>query len=196
MLGNLRSTLRTAAGLDEAGIIDRAGERYQADAALLDCDLRRFQAALGDATAATDDAAIIAALQRATAAYAGDLVDGTYYEWVAAPREDLRRRAVDAAARLAELHEQTGDPNAALAALDQAIRNDPYSEELYRRIMRIQADLGRSDAIRRTYRLLETRLTDLDVEPDDTTDRLLHELLGRESSAESGRVTVGPVSLP
>jgi DNA-binding SARP family transcriptional activator len=125
----------------------------------------------------------------ARAAYAGDLVDGTYYEWAEAPREDLRRRAVDAAARLAELHQQTGDPNAALAALDHAVTNDPYTEELYRRTMRIQAGLSRPDAVRRTYRLLETRLADLDVEPDDTTDRLLHKLLGRESSTEPRTMT-------
>jgi DNA-binding SARP family transcriptional activator len=172
-----------------AGIIDRAGERYQADPAVLHCDLWRFQAALADATAATEDPAVIAALQRATAAHAGDLVDGTYYEWAEAPREDLRRRAVDAAARLAELHQQTGDPNAALAALDHAVTNDPYTEELYRRTMRIQAGLSRPDAVRRTYRLLETRLADLDVEPDDTTDRLLHKLLGRESSTEPRTMT-------
>ncbi len=184
VLGNLRSTLRAATGLDDAALVDRVGERYQADAVLIDCDLWRFQAALATATTAPDAAAVSAALQQATAAYGGDLAAGTYYEWAEAPREDLRRRAVDAAARLAELHEQAGDLDAALAALDTAIRHDFYTEELYRRTMRLQASLGRPDAARRTYRLLETRLTDLDVDPDDTTAELLHELLDGERASK------------
>jgi DNA-binding SARP family transcriptional activator len=39
--------------------------------------------------------------------------------------------------------------------------------------MALQTRLGRPAAARRTYRLLETRLTDLDAEPDDQTQRLL-----------------------
>jgi hypothetical protein len=35
-----------------------------------------------------------------------------------------------------------------------AIAADPVAEELYRRLMRLQADLGRPDAVRRTYQLL------------------------------------------
>lgn len=195
VLGNLRSTLRTAAGIDHAGIIDRLGERYQTDATLIDCDLWRFQAALTEATTGSDDAAVVAALQRATGTYRGDLVEGTYYDWAEAPREDLRRRAVDAAARLAELHERANDPEAALAVLEIALRHDPYTEELYRRTMRFQADLGRPDAVRRAYRLLETRLADLDVEPDQDTDRLLHDLLARmvASEGEAARTIPGTV---
>ncbi len=178
VLGNLRSTLRAATGIEQAAIIDRVGERYQADATLIDCDLWRFENALTDAAAATEPAAAGEALERATAAYGGDLCDGAYYEWVEAAREDLRRRAVDASARLAELRHASGDGDGALDALEQAVRHDPYTEELYRRIMRLQADLGRPDAVRRTYRLLETRLTDLDIEPDSLTDQLLADLLG------------------
>lgn len=50
--------------------------------------------------------------------------------------------------------------------------------------MHLQADLGRPDAVRRTYRLLETRLADLDIEPDDTTNQLLHGLLRDERHAQ------------
>ncbi len=170
------TTLRDAAGL-EAAVIDYLGERYQAETDLIDCDVWRFQTALTDLTGATDDHAAIAALERATAGYSGDLVDGAFYEWAQPAREDLRRRAVDAAARLAELHEQAGNPEAALAALEHAIRIDPYTEEVYRRIMRLRAGLGRPGAARRTYRLLETRLADLDVEPEEATERVLRDIL-------------------
>jgi DNA-binding SARP family transcriptional activator len=61
---------------------------------------------------------------------------------VEGPREDARRRAVDAQARLAELHETAGELEGALAALEGAISADPVAEELYRRLMRLQASSG------------------------------------------------------
>jgi len=47
---------------------------------------------------------------------------------------------------------------------------DPVAEELYRRLLRLQASLGRSDAVRRIYRLLTRRLAELDVDPDPETE--------------------------
>ena len=45
--------------------------------------------------------------------------------------------------------------------------------------MRLQAGLGRPDAVRRTYRLLARRLADLDADPDPETEQLVAELLRR-----------------
>jgi DNA-binding SARP family transcriptional activator len=185
VVGNLRATLRDTTGLADHAIIDRTDGRYHADPNLFDCDLWRFQTALADATTAPNDRERTAALRRAVDAYTGDLVAGTFYEWAEAAREDLRRRAVDAAARLAELHETAGDYDAALAELDTAMRHDPYAEDLYRRTMRIQAALGRHDAVRRTYQLLETRLADLDVDPTDATTTLRNHLLEQLAIAEA-----------
>jgi DNA-binding SARP family transcriptional activator len=89
-------------------------------------------------------------------------------------REELRRQAADAAGRLAELRERAGDGDGALAALGTAGWG-PYNEQLHQRIMRLQAQLGRPDAVRRTYGRLQTRLAELDVEPDDATEHLLGE---------------------
>jgi DNA-binding SARP family transcriptional activator len=91
----------------------------------------------------------------------------------------VRRRAVDALARLAELRQGAGDQQGALSALEQAVAADPVAEELYRRVMRLEAELGRPDAVRRTYRLLARRLADLDVDPDPETEQLVAELLRR-----------------
>jgi DNA-binding SARP family transcriptional activator len=66
-----------------------------------------------------------------------------------------------------------------LAALEGAISADPVAEELYRRLMRLQAGLGRPDAVRRTYRLLARRLAELDADPDPQTEQLVAELLRR-----------------
>jgi len=76
----------------------------------------------------------------ATAAYHGDLLEGADYDWAEPAREEFRRQADAAAGRLAEL----------LTALETAAGWDPYNEELHQRIMRLQAHLGRPDAVRRT----------------------------------------------
>jgi len=188
VLGNLRSRLRTAADLPTASIVDHLGsQRYQADAELFDCDLWRFQHTLTRAAAATDPDEQIPALQAAAAAYTGDLLDGALYEWVEPAREDLRRRAIDTLAHLATLEQQRGDPTAALAALDQAITHDPYAEALYQRIIRLQITLGQPDAARRTYRLLEARLAELDAEPDPATTALLTRQLTAAAGPEPRR---------
>jgi hypothetical protein len=43
---------------------------------------------------------------------------------------------------LAELRQTAGDLEGALQALEQAIAADPVAEELYRRLMRLEAEVG------------------------------------------------------
>jgi DNA-binding SARP family transcriptional activator len=176
-LGNLRSVLRKATGNPELKAIQRDGVRYRVDRELFSVDLWQFQAAMTTARRTTLDPAVAAALTQAGEVYSGPLLDGTPYAWVEVPREELRRRAVDALARLAELLQAGGDLDGALAALEQAILADPVAEELYRRLMRLQAELGRPDAVRRTYRLLARQLVELDADPEPETERLVAEVL-------------------
>jgi DNA-binding SARP family transcriptional activator len=179
---NIRQVLRAAMGAPEAGFIVRVAEHLRIDPRLIDVDLWRFQAALASAAHAADDQARCAGLQTAAELWRGDFAEGTDAVWIEEVREMLRRDAVDTLTRLAELCEQH-DPEQALAALERAITIDRYQETLYRRIMRIQAGLNRPDAARRTYQLLESRLTELDVEPDNQTAELLHRILAsRERS--------------
>jgi len=187
VLGNLRRALGPAAAANTA-VIARVGDRYQANPDLIGCDLWRFQRALATAGAATDPAAKSAALKQALAAYHGDLMDGADYDWALTEREDLRRQAISAARRLADLHQQTGDHERALDALEQAVRWDPYHEELYQRIMRVQARLGRAEEIRRTYRRLELRMADLDDDPSQPTRQLRDQLL-RAARSPGGHPT-------
>ena len=178
-LGNLRTVLRKATGADQLKAIQRDGLRYRVDQGVFGVDLWRFETALAGARRAELDPAVAAALAEAGEAYGGTLVDGAPYAWVEGPREDARRRAVDAQARLAELRVTAGDLEGALAALEGAISADPVAEELYRRLMRLQGQLGRTDAVRRTYRLLARRLAELDADPDPETEQLVAELLRR-----------------
>ncbi len=175
-LRSLRQALQAATGQAGATVVELIGDRWRVNPDLVDADVWRFQAALAAVAAATDERARLDALTRAAAAYGGTLLEGAGYDWAEAAREELRRQAADVAGRLGELREQAGDLDGAIAALEDGARWDTYNEELHQRIMRLQARLGRLDAVRRTYTRLQERLADLGADPDEATERLLQEL--------------------
>ncbi len=177
-LSNLQTTLRRHAGLDPAARpIDRTGHRLRPNPDLIDADLWRLQTAL--AVARTDDpGTAAAALQQAVDLYRGDLCDGEHYEWAEPAREDLRRRVVDAASRLARHRHTAGDLDAAADALDRAAAIDPYNEPLHQQLMRLHAQRGHPEAVTATYQRLTGRLAELDLDPDPSTEQLHRELLG------------------
>jgi hypothetical protein len=43
--------------------------------------------------------------------------------------------------------------------------------------MRLQGNLGRPDAARRTYQLVESRLAEIEAEPDELSAKLLNDIL-------------------
>jgi len=176
-IANLRRVLAQRSGTGKLASILRDGVRYRPERATFEVDLWRVEAALAAARGATSDQQVMVALGELASSYSGGLLADADYEWARVPREELRRRAVDALARLAELRTATGDRDGALAVLEQAIEADPAAEELYRRIMRLQAELGRLDALRRTYHLLEERLDDLGLDPEPASERLRSDLL-------------------
>ncbi|WP_301174597.1 BTAD domain-containing putative transcriptional regulator [Actinomadura geliboluensis] len=170
---NIRSVLRAATGLSgPMYVIHRAG-RYSIDPGTVDVDLWQLTADLADARQASDDSARIRALTLVADRCGGEFASGLTQEWAEVHREYLRRTIGDALANLARLL-QEDDPEQALVVLEQAITRDPYSEPLYRHVMRLQARLDRPDAVNRTYRLLAVRLDELDTEPDEETRKLLN----------------------
>jgi DNA-binding SARP family transcriptional activator len=176
-LRKAREMLRTATGLSQPMFITLASERYRLDPALIHIDLWRFEAALDQARTTDDESTQLAVLQQAAALYHGPLVDGAAYDWAERYAEPLRRRVLDALARIAEIL-QDRDPGEALTTLETALAHDPYNEAVYQKIMGIQARLGRLDAARRTLSLLETRLTELGVTPGAQTRQAAAALLG------------------
>ncbi|HEX8861547.1 MAG TPA: bacterial transcriptional activator domain-containing protein [Actinomycetes bacterium] len=61
--------------------------------------------------------------------------------------------------------------------LEQAVRWDPYNEELYQQIMRVHAQLGHVEETRRTYRRPELRMANLGDDPSEPTRQLRDQLL-------------------
>ena len=182
--GNLRTRLREATDA-EAKVLDQGGEVYRLDPEVVSADLWEFQHALADAARAPDDKGAAVALRRAVEAFGGDLVQGSGWLWVEPVREDLHRRAVDAHLRLAEVEEGLGNPVAAEAVLERVIDLDRYSEEPYRRLMILQAKTGRIDAVKSTWRLLQRRLLDLDLDPDPSSGQLYRSLTGSDGATSS-----------
>jgi DNA-binding SARP family transcriptional activator/nucleoid-associated protein YgaU len=194
-LRKLRDMLRAAAGLTEPMLVTLTAERYRLDPAFITTDVAGFQAALEAARDAADDPARLAACQDAAALYRGPLADGAGYDWAEPYAEAARRRALDAWTRIAELLEP-GDPDQALAALEIALGHDPFNEYLYQRIMRLQAAAGRPDAVRRTLRLLEKRLTEIGVTPGSQTRQAAAALLGMPGPSPRAAASPQPPAAP
>ncbi|MUN35381.1 BTAD domain-containing putative transcriptional regulator [Actinomadura litoris] len=174
-VANIRKTLRTATGLREPMFLIHTTGLYRLDAVLIDVDLWHLTTTLSNASRATNAPDRIAALTPAPDLYTGHFASDLTHEWAETHREHLRRRTIDALADLADLL-QHDHPERALITLEYAITHDPYGENLYRTIMKLQTHLGHPDAAQRTYQLLASRLTDLDAEPDDQTHQLLTDL--------------------
>ncbi len=178
---NLRTRLGTKADADTNGDADTkvlvaSGDVYRLDPDAVSCDLWSFQEALATAARAEEDRPARDALRRAVDAYRGDLLAGTDYAWVEPVRQDLHRRALDAHLRLADLDVRLDNPDAAEDTLRRAIDLDRYAEEPYRRLMNLQAQRSRLDAVTDTWKLLEARLGEIDVDPEPATVRLYRSL--------------------
>lgn len=176
-LGNLRSRLRAVTGQRQLKVIERDGDIYRIEP-LFDVDLWRLQQALTDAAASDDDAARTVAFDRAAQEYGGELLAGADWLWAETPRDDLRQRTVDALVWLGDMRWASGDTRGSWQALQRALEVDPLAEQVYRRIMRLQAKLSRPDDADATFRRLQARLEEVGLEPSPESEKLRVDLCG------------------
>jgi DNA-binding SARP family transcriptional activator len=78
---------------------------------------------------------------------------------------------------LAELRFSDERHEAAVGALERAIELDQICEDAYRRLIDLRARLGHSDAAARTWRRLQVRLAELDLDPEPATEMLVRQAL-------------------
>jgi DNA-binding SARP family transcriptional activator len=176
----IRQVLRDAIGAPSAPVLRRELDGYRCDPRLVTVDVWQFNDALrGAGTARADDVRAASRL-RAVELCGGRLLEDSGYLWAHAPRAELQHKAVTAVLWLAEHHNRRQESERAICLLEMAADIfGPHEEELYRQLLRLHAANGRIDTARRTYQLLDHRLSTIGVEPSDETRRLLQEVTGR-----------------
>ena len=173
IVANIRNVLRVESGAaEDASFIDRLGQRYKLDESLVDADVWHLEEAL--APNATNGSAT-----EAGQLYAGHLLAGEDFAWAEPVRERLRRRVIRHLTALADATRDAGDLEAALRAAEQSVECDPHDEDLYLRVMALQDQLGRDDAVRRTYESMEASLREIGVTPTERSRSLLLEPSGQ-----------------
>lgn len=129
---------------------------------------------LPDANVSIDVVNFVAAVARgdaqaAAAAYRGDLLPGSYDDWVVAERDRLHGRMLDLLVDLTAGQVAAGDPSAAENAR-RAIGMDPLREASYRLLIEALAAKGeRAEAIRTYHRCVQVLERELGVEPQPST---------------------------
>ena len=117
------------------------------------------------------------ALQRALSLYAGEFCDDCYFPWAEPLRERYRRIYLRSCAKLAEILEAAGETDEAIEVLERGIQVDRFCEDLYRRLIRLEASEGRTNAAIRLFQQLSKLLDqELDLEPEPTTLELMTQI--------------------
>ncbi|MBN2146600.1 MAG: AAA family ATPase [Anaerolineales bacterium] len=126
------------------------------------------------------------ALQQAAARYTGDLLPGSYEEWVIYERGNLKQEFIHAADRLVTLLEERRRYHEAVQIAERLLRADTLSEEAYRRLIHLHALNGdRAAALGVYHSCAETLSTQLGVEPDEATRQLYKRLFHKVGAPES-----------
>lgn len=194
-LRSLREDVWSILGREDLPVVESAiveskrsgGSAYQLQPGLLDADLWHFQAALRDAERATATEERLALLRKALEWYGGEFVEGSGALWVIGMREDLRRRALDAAVTIAELEEDAGNLEAAVLAVQRAVELDVYAEDLYVRGVRLFAALGRIESARKLFAALQRELAEFGRSPMPATSEAINRAISDAERRRSAR---------
>lgn len=109
--------------------------------------------------------------------YHGDLLPGSYDEWVILERDRLRQLYLSALQQLVNVQEQERNYPGAIGTAQLLVRQDPLNEEAYRSLMRLHARCGNSAAALRVYKTCLTVLrNELDALPSASTRQLYEQL--------------------
>ena len=121
--------------------------------------------------------------------YKGDfLVEEPYLEWTADAREYYREMYVDVTLRLATLLATTGDVSEAVRVCRNALRRDPYREDLHYAIMGHLLDAGRHNEATTQYHTYARMMKDeFGLEPSHEA-RALYSMIQHNGQSLSAAV--------
>jgi DNA-binding SARP family transcriptional activator/tetratricopeptide (TPR) repeat protein len=126
-----------------------------------------------EASAGKDTVAQRRALEDAARQYQGDLLAGSYDEWVVAERERLAQMYARVLERLVLSLENGHEYTAAIRYADRLVRQDPLREAAYQSLIRLHGLNGdRASALRVYHQCVTILRRELAVEPGPATRRL------------------------
>jgi DNA-binding SARP family transcriptional activator len=132
-------------------------------------------------------------LEAVVEAYAGDLIEGSYDDWVLEARERLRDRFLDALVQLQRELEERGERAAAIRCAERLVRHDPLREDGHRALMRLHDARGdRARAVRAYHAYAATVQRELGVEPSPETRAAYEALLLIDAEAPQTASPAGP----
>jgi predicted ATPase/DNA-binding SARP family transcriptional activator len=183
---NLRQTLYAARrALDSCGEDGAARLELSRDVLTLASDRLRIDVEEFEAAAsAAETAASLESYRRAHELYRGELLpEDRFEEWAAPRRQALRERHLTLLVELARRCADAGDDVSAIAALQEALVEEPLHERAHRELMRIYARTGRRQRALSQFHLLREALRrEFEDEPDDETRRLYQDILTRRET--------------
>src|SRR5262245_35910708 len=170
---SLRQALVT---LRDAGCLVEEGGAVGVSPDAIEVDVAVFERLAADGSAG--------ALDRASALYRGDLLEGIsvteppFEEWLRYERERLREMAGDVLAKRIDHLRRTGAIDQAVQVAVRLLALDRTEESVYRTLMRLHARQGRRGAALRLYQVcVEVLERELGTEPEPETKQLYRELL-------------------
>jgi DNA-binding SARP family transcriptional activator len=137
-------------------------------------DIEEFEASYleGKRLQKEDKTRAIDTFNQAIAYYRGDfLAEDPYLDWATEAREYYREIYVDATLRLSALLAESDDKSEAIQICRNALRKDPYREDLHHTVINYLIDAGRYSEAATQYR---------------TYARMMREEFGLEPSREAG----------
>src|SRR2546425_5104790 len=175
--------LRAALGRD--AVVARGEEEVGLSEQAVSCDVREFAAALEAGEA-----------ERALELYRGGLLEGVHVSdaaeferWLDTEREQLRRRACEAAERLADQAETAGNATGAVRWALRMTEMSPFDETAMRRLIELLDRGGDRAGAVRAFEEFERRMArDLGVQPSSET----HSLVDRIRARPYGGAPIAP----
>lgn len=161
----LRNTL-TDKGF--ANILLRERDSYLIDMSKLRCDLLSFLITAGAMLPELSE------LEEASALYVGEYFENKSYEWATNMRGWLGNEYKKIQYRIADRYQTGGESKMVCAALEKALKHDPYDEETVERLISLKLQSGDSVSAVRIYREYEQRLLDeMAIPPSDKLRKLI-----------------------
>jgi DNA-binding SARP family transcriptional activator len=159
-LSDLRADLKPY--LHDAALIVHRDHRYALNPDIVDVDLWWLHTAVRAAAGAITTADRRRASHDVITTFRGDLAAGHTWPWLSQEREAIRQHVVDAYADVLD-----GLPaREAIDVLREAIKVDPYNENLHRRAVDTLRELGDRTAAARLYEDYRLRVTSVGLKPN------------------------------